>query len=637
MSMSQSRNRDVDASRIQSEENILKALNEANKVLVVGYSPTGGGHTARTFSIIDQACNDHHIGKGDTVIFTCPPAWGSSQNRELDNIVSRLSNRNINVILTASDKTVYGYLNPEGSSNDPQIIANFAKYPKRELTPHHDIIKAGLLWTNVSNQTNQKPIDIVIDSVSRHKITLSSKNLMQSLTKHVANDKIFVLTDMDPYLQKAAIQSGIPKEHCLDQQNHAILFGTNPKRNEVLKYNNAYLAKVLCGYGGSVSHIGLGEKNSLQSAVSSAQILGVSDDPALITKKEVRNNFIQLLHEKGNKISLNEPYHKNKPGVFWPNDLNKEDVQQVVYVYAHNYTPTIGEHIRVKMLNKDPEYQNTVFLFCGANAIQSEPGKSYNAMHLAYVAGADGITTAGAGTNGEFAYLHKNADDTSHLLVIPIANHNEQEKNAESLKDQFGKLVLVSNANDIGNKIDELVQQKSAVCDETMKKFMDAILNSETYAKQASDLLFTLNQQNKDAFNHIKDLEIQMQKDPILRANRRYIKSVFQVMEHIKEKLNHQQDIFPITIQLQQKEQAIELKDMQSIVDFFNIENLRNILVHATQGASPEIDEHTENEFLLHNHVYSLFHHCNDFKRVPTMTEISEVEEKIGNKLTTGF
>lgn len=68
---------------------------------------------------------------------------------------------------------------------------------------------------------------------------------------------------------------------------------------------------------------------------------------------------------------------------------------------------------------KNSDYINKVFVFCGKNFI---PG--YNAMHLSYLVDADGITIAGAGTSGEFSYLHREGGAKSNLLILPIENHN---------------------------------------------------------------------------------------------------------------------------------------------------------------------------------------------------------------------
>lgn len=84
-------------------------------------------------------------------------------------------------------------------------------------------------------------------------------------------------------------------------------------------------------------------------------------------------------------------------------------------------------------------------------------------MHLAYLADADGITTAGAGTNGEFSYLHKQADSKASLMVLPIAGHNEQDANAHALSmdEATKKFVTRRNAtDDLSQALDTFVMDK---------------------------------------------------------------------------------------------------------------------------------------------------------------------------------
>ncbi|MBF1994344.1 hypothetical protein HW114_01800 [Serratia symbiotica] len=124
-----------------------------------------------------------------------------------------------------------------------------------------------------------------------------------------------------------------------------------------------------------------------------------------------------------------------------------EDIEKLVYVYAHKKTNIIAEHIIKHLKIKNSDYLNEFFIFCGKDAI---PG--YNAMHLAYLVDADGITTAGAGTSGEFAYLYKEGGVKSNLLILPIENHNEQVANADALQRKLTDYLLCLNP---GKKLED--------------------------------------------------------------------------------------------------------------------------------------------------------------------------------------
>ena len=104
------------------------AIQNAAKVVVIGYSPTGGGHTARTFSIIDSAFQNHYLKRGDTVVLHCPPIWEGANRRDIDTFTERFQKCGLNVVLTLADKTVYGYLDSHtGASNDSEIIRRIEK------------------------------------------------------------------------------------------------------------------------------------------------------------------------------------------------------------------------------------------------------------------------------------------------------------------------------------------------------------------------------------------------------------------------------------------------------------------------------------------------------------------------------
>ncbi|WP_042818490.1 hypothetical protein [Yersinia wautersii] len=67
----------------------------------------------------------------------------------------------------------------------------------------------------------------------------------------------------------------------------------------------------------------------------------------------------------------------------------------------------------------------------------------------------------GAGTSGEFAYLHREGGSKYNILILPIENHNEQEAIADPLHLGFADYVLCINPGEgleNGRKIDEIAK-----------------------------------------------------------------------------------------------------------------------------------------------------------------------------------
>ncbi|KTC86521.1 hypothetical protein [Legionella brunensis] len=600
------------------------AINNADKVLVVGYSPTGGGHTGRTFSIIEQALKDGHLHTNDAVIFHCPPKWENIDRPELNRITNILQEKGIQVVFSVADKSVYGYLKKDGSSDDAKILDRFAHYPERSKNQNSDIIECGALWpsSQTENQSNLLPTQFIYSEVMPD-LTISAKHLMQSLSKELQNknDKIYVLTDMDPYLQKAAIEVGVPPQHCLDQQNHAILL--HDEKNFLGSY--ALLAKVLSASGGKISHMELGDKNTLSTVEDLMSKLGISKDTS---KEQAKKLVIDVLHCNGARIDLKKEYSSTKAGVMWPENLKPQDVKQVVYIYAHASTPAIGEHIRKKIESNDPNYTNKVFLFCGQGAIQ---GKNYNAMHMAYIAEADGITTAGAGTTGEFTYLHTKANDNSRLLVLPIHGHNEQKANAQFIANKFEQNVLYEEKKDVLALVDQLVNlpliPEPSPDKSKMDVFFKAITDKETYSKQASEILFENVQHTQS--ETLNEAEKAMRKDPGLRVNRRYIKAVFQLLSQIEEK-----DVkFPVKIQIKQDSPPKVFRNIDEIVEFFQ----KDEELMKTLETRSNLEETKAPEFVLRDKVVTFFQKCPTLSSEEKYKEAEALKEEFGSDMTTGF
>ena len=80
---------------VTSVEGALKKATETaeGKVLVVGYSPTGGGHTARTLNIVHQGLEEGHLKEGDCVVFHAPEVWEGQRRAEVGKLMKTLKEK----------------------------------------------------------------------------------------------------------------------------------------------------------------------------------------------------------------------------------------------------------------------------------------------------------------------------------------------------------------------------------------------------------------------------------------------------------------------------------------------------------------------------------------------------------------
>ena len=508
----------------QIKHAVMQSLNTKGAlVLAVGYSPTGGGHTARLLNVVHEAVRQGTLPAGSTVILHVPEQWeGQPRPAALRQLADKLKHNGINVVVAEADKSVYGFLDKKtGGSDDASILDKLAHYSQRgpDTTTQLTDCRA----YRGSDDLQALP-------------SISAKDLMQSLHDLAGDampDKVRVLTDMDPYLQKAAQQQAVPGAHRLDQQNHAILFSPAAEANHAPK--NALLAKVLGGTAEKISHIGLGDKNTLLELQELAGKLGLTEHT---TRSEARQQVSAYLLQHG---LLNPPLGSGKfEGVLArPSLTQAAQVQNIVYVYAHNNTNRIAQHVKAQIAQGKPEYQNSLFLFCGPKAVSGA-----NAMHLAYLGDGDGMTTAGAGTNGEFAWLHNAGEARGDLMVLPIAGHNEQEANAKflDLAPRTGPHVTVrTQVAGLENAVDHYVQAGLAKADAkydttALAPLLQAVSEQAGYVQQAHDLLFV---PGKDAAAEkisaqLGQTELSLRQDPVLKANRQFIKSVFQAARQVQ-------------------------------------------------------------------------------------------------------
>lgn len=499
------------------------------KLIIVSYSPTGGGHTARLLNIITLALEKKSIPEDSIVIFHVPCPWeGTPRSPLVASLARKLVSQKIHVWIAESDKSIYGYLNKDtGGSDDANILQRVTHFPLRnQQNKINTSEKKQKIITNLNecvyfkNDTSENELPVI-----------SAKDLMSGVLAEfghtVIAERTYLLTDMDPYLQKAASSAGVPGKRCLDQQNHAILLNLNDTQLNLLpKY--ALLSKVLGGYGEKISHIDLGGCNTLNSLCEIATRLNIySGTPKYISRIKIADLLLTFaLSKEQIDTRLNE---SDKPfaGVICGSGVKHGgDARNIIYVYAHKKTNIIARCVNERMLAGDPAFCELIFLFCGAGAVGN-----LNAMHLAYLADADGITTAGAGTVGEYAYLRKKAGCSSRLLILPIEGHNEQEKNADVIsQDNVIKAFVVRTlqSEQLSDSLQRFVSgaSRSREAPQTMNEFITAISNPNTYVQQAYDLLFS--DASTVNFSNIQQVEQLMNQNPLLRATRKYLKLVFQ-------------------------------------------------------------------------------------------------------------
>lgn len=549
----------------------MSAETEGAKILMVGYSPTGGGHTARTLNIVRAAIESGQLAEGSTVVFSVPEKWGTRPKvpPQMLDLARNMRDRGINVVAVGADKSVKGFLKPSGASDDPEIIGNIANQPKRAP------VRMGHIQEGAAYDGN--------DDVFHRDQTISGRDLVESMAKVLGKDamdnKVFLLSDMDPDLQKGGKQGGIPDEHRLEQSNHPIMLDLSSVEANLVPHK-AILSKVLGGFGERVSYIGLGNKtNPIHDALKTADKLAITGET---TKAEARTDVVRELLAKGRRAAPAEVLRSHegegavKPdeGILFHKDIQKpEDVRNLIYVYAHGFQTAIGHHIQ-EQLNSDnpPEaYRNTMFVLCGPNAV-----KGSNAMHLGYVCDADAITTCGAGTNGEYAYLSKQAGAEASLMALPIKGHNEQETNADFLKADPAIGPRVTVVKDYGDTrksaIDDFVKdcyEKSAekyADGKDMESIIKGIENENTYVKQAHDLLFGLAEPDAQT-KTIMQTQQAMRNDPGLKLTRKGVKVMEQVMEQAKHIFTMASHTGKVEVRLAQKGRAHEFKNLQELYD----------------------------------------------------------------------
>ena len=711
----------------------------AEKIVILGYSPTGGGHATRALEVVIQALRDEHLKKDDVIIFHLPNIHNAAPKfnpglAPIDRAAKRLTIRGVHVLMVVADKAVVGYLNNGGCSDNAEILKNFAAYPYRERARHKDITKCAQTWVADSgegaiqvyggdNETDEMSDEKAKNKKIAFEHTISAKDLFSSLSKVAENiiDKVYVITDMDPYLQKAAKLAGIPDERRLDQQSHAILLQNLGQLTEKFQKSradkgaklisleerhakeNAILAKVLDGTGSKVSHIALGENNTLQRRLKDTKCLleAINDRKPIdknTSRKEVKQKVLSVLNQFAREIPLDKSYDGELGGIMKHPSLVLENAQNIVYIYIHGGAiKKIAEHIQNRINQSDAGYKDKVFLFCrkgGMNKVLCPACRTIttpNAMELAYLAGADGITNTGAGTTGEFAFLHRLGGDRSHLALFPQIDQHEQQTNAKFMLKLFARDVPASNLDDscmtassinplsdsfildghlednYEETIDKLMKRRLEHDEEgaTMEELFNGVLFPNaicTIPKQASDILFGENnwqETNPDSYE-ISIAEQQMRSNDQLTAHRRYLKFVVKALmeleKHWVEEIEREEygavkpvDGFftqSVDFKLKQKDAPILRTDkVEDICMYLKDPALVNNLLDSSPSENKNLEEDVAQEnrkgqiFANYSNVCSFFTSVSRHKYTngDAKTLSQRLITELGQQVTLGF
>lgn len=420
-------------------------------MLVLEYSSTGGGHTARSLDPIIKAHQDGTLQAGDSVVVLAPPRWPEDEDgkqiKTLHQKVAALKKLGLNVILKQSDKTVTGIYMPEGPSDNVAMLKDFVYKPNRN-----------------NNQVSLSDRDT--GNTVRLGKGHPAKQILGDVIAAVGEEhrgKITVLGDMAPYLQKAAKAMGI--ENAVEIGNHQGLF-IGAAREQLDGKDLSYLSKA--SSSGLAPKLALveydNETNVVRDLTPTLDNLGIS---AQTSKQAARGIALEHLFQCANQLDVNAVGTK-ADGIIVGPDARADNVGAMVYLYLNKYTQGALDHIRSRINEGHPAYQNALFANCGKEAIapngetMGNAREAKNILQVMYAANADGVTNAGFGTTSEFNYLANNGSNAD-FVAVPVENQHEQEANAAQLIGAFGanRVTSASGAAALYAALDALVIKRA--------------------------------------------------------------------------------------------------------------------------------------------------------------------------------
>lgn len=506
-----------------------KVLATASRAVVVGWSSMGLGHTGRVFAPILLAAQDGTLRAGDVVIAYLPLPWGDEQkqisaNTTLNNFRIELQKKGIRVAFVRADKTVRAdYINPDsflgkpGHSNNIAAMASFALQPYRSAPP-----AAGIEWDDAFEQT--EALGKSLDQTDLDRLPLAtasdilaqlqtSANISQSVPTRIAmrdpNERsnaidapmatppldTVVLTDMDPYLAKAACRAEI---RSVSQSNHANLFSLPSDDSAAALKLAAETNRTLfiwskVEYGAPKGHLHAEistSRNTLSSFKPAARNVresyNINEDTS---KAEARQAVTQQFLAQGTVIAAKSDAYNGEPGIF----VGDREPQNIVLLYTQGLTKEYGRHILKKMEEGDANYRKTMFVVCAPGSFSG----GVNALQVGMFANAGIVMAGGFGTTSEAWYALENGDYQGVINVRPVPFQREQETNANRMQAHFERggsqssPVVVSSDSDWGERLDEMVQIGIAQRPTgDMRQFFRAIEAEGSNAEHTKKLMF---------------------------------------------------------------------------------------------------------------------------------------------------
>lgn len=498
-------------------------LAKASSVWVLGYSSTGAGHTARCFEPIIELVRRGKIGKSDVVCIALPEQWPHDKGaakRTLEHYLRQLERSSINCIVTQTDKTITGLYKPCGASDNPAILADFARKPMRQVpNPEVQSIRPG-------------------GPVMGH----SANEMLRQIVRAAGDaGKCHVLSDMGVYVTKAARLVGIPADHIVEISNHALLLDPSIDHGG---RSLSILSKVTAA--DHAGRLGLftydAHTNTVATMKATLDRLGVTPHTA---KQEVRNRVVaeMMQHGRLNSLSTSEPV---SAGILVAPGRRPEDIDGLVYFYVNEYTRAAGNFVRERLQNQDPDYSKTLFVICGPTTFRDH--RSRNALHMAYAAHADGMTNAGFGVTSEVHYLMRHGFQ-GQVLLLPVEDQHEQQANARMLHHMLSSgIAFAHDPSDMRDHLDALVRSRTRTGElrSHMSSLLRAVNNPHTYTHHIARILNGARMSPQEAALLQRGHEIA--NDPDTKAFRRGAKAIVTALQGVTE----QMDLFEIRMTTKQ-------------------------------------------------------------------------------------
>jgi hypothetical protein len=487
-------------------------MNKSSKVLVIGYSSTGGGHTKRMLEPVTLALKNKTLKPGDTVVVLMPPRWkhdkdGSKVNTAMDYVGPGgiFAQAGLNVVMVQSDKAITGMYKKGGASDNVEILRGFVRAPMRDTSE----IASSMARIDRPGPGRTAPFEGIKG--------YSAKEILNSIHTAVEDkSKVMVLSDMDPFLQKAAAFLRIKTR--VEIGNHQGLFVGNSRDflnqgersgGKLPGKNLAYLAKASSArLYSALALIGYSKEiNVVQDLPKTFEALKIDESHTMAKSRQIA---VTHLLDNAKPISLKQKDPADPGIIVGPNIKDHKDVKNVTYLYVNDYNKDLVDHIRKQIAIEQKAspttpkpYSSTLFVVCGGGGFKeghtmAEDGvdrsTAKNIMHVAYAAGANGVTSAGFGTTSEYNYLAA-FGYKGKFLVSPVEDQHEQESNAKNLvgmsANSSNPILSASGIKKLMKSLDDFVVAGSGrpIEGALMEPIIKACKNLDTNAGHAADLL----------------------------------------------------------------------------------------------------------------------------------------------------